>query len=140
MGDRQSEKVIFEAFLRVNSGFAGEAIAMFEQPDDDPPDVLCTTSSGRRVGVELGEWLNEDQIHDAKGSEAIQRSILQAIGPQPPNDTENIYFAWLHPKPKARVKPADAQLFRTELFRLVGDVDARWDQEDDWQSPQGCRY
>jgi hypothetical protein len=140
MGDRRSEKMIFEAFLRTNSDFAGDAIAKWEQPEDDPPDILCTTTSCRRIGVELGEWLNEGQIRKAKGSETIQRSILQAIGQPPPNGTENIYFAWLHPKSKARVKPADAAGFRVELFKLVKDVDARWEQEPNWQSPQGCWY
>jgi hypothetical protein len=140
MGDRNAEKIIFEAFLGSKPDFAGEAIGSWEQPDQDPPDILCLTASGRRIGVELGEWLNEEQIREAKGSEAIQDSILTAIGPQPTNDTENIYFAWLHPRPKARVKPADVPAFRSEILDLVREVDTRWESEPFWQSPQGCQY
>ncbi len=54
--------MIFGAFLRANPEFAGEVIAKWEQPNDDPPDVLCTASSGRRIGVELGDiaWYSGD--------------------------------------------------------------------------------
>lgn len=140
MGDRAAEKNIFEAFLRVKPDFAGERLQGWNQPSQDPPDILCTSVSGRRIGVELGEWLNEDQMREAKGLEAIQNSILKAIGKQPDNNFENIYFAWLHARPKARVEPADASAFRQEILRLAQDVDCRWDQEAEWQSPQGCFF
>ena len=38
--------------------FAGEQIAHCRLADSDPPDILCSTVSGRTVGVELGEWLH----------------------------------------------------------------------------------
>jgi len=140
MGDRSTERSIFESFLRVRPDFAGELLRGWIQPPQDPPDILCMTISGRSIGVELGEWLNEDQMTNAKGLEAIQNSMLRAIGTQPDNRCGNIYYAWLSPLPKARVKPADATAFREEIFRLVEDVDRRWDQEPDWQSPQGCFF
>jgi hypothetical protein len=59
MGDPASEKIIFDAFLRIQPDFADEAITSWEQTKADPPDVLCVTRSGRRIGVELAEWLNE---------------------------------------------------------------------------------
>jgi hypothetical protein len=94
-----------------------------DKPDDDPPDVLCTTAAGLQIGLELTEWLDNGQISVAKADEAIERSIEKAILPEPPNNTENIYFAWLLTLPKARIRPADTGGFRAELLQLVEDVD-----------------
>jgi hypothetical protein len=138
VGNPVAEKNTFAAFLNAAPSFAGDAIAGWSQPKEDPPDVLCTTAAGRQIGLELTEWLDNGQITDAKADEAIERSIEKAIRPEPPNNTENIYFAWLMALPKARIKPADASGFRAELLRLVEEVDSRWTGEEEWQSPQGC--
>ncbi|MEX2260637.1 MAG: hypothetical protein WD696_01730 [Bryobacteraceae bacterium] len=138
VGNPVAEKNTFTAFLKVAPDFARDPIENWSQPTQDPPDVLCTTKAGRQVGLELTEWLDQEQISQGKGMESIQKSVLEAIRPEPPNNTENISFAWLHTLAKARVKPADAAAFRAELLKLVEEVDSRWDGEPDWQSPQGC--
>lgn len=138
MGNPIAEKNTFTAFLNAAPEFAGDAIAGWSQPKQDPPDVLCTTVAGCHVGLELTEWLDQGQITRAKGMEAIETSILKALGPEPPNNTEHIHVAWLLTLPKARVKPADAGAFRGEPLKLVEETDTRWDVEEDWQFPQGC--
>jgi hypothetical protein len=140
MGNPAVEKNVFTAFLDASPSFAGEFVATWSQPKADPPDILCATSTARKIGLELTGWLDEDQMSRAKGVEAIHDSILKAIRPEPPNTTEHIHFAWLLSLPRARVKPTDAATFRTELLKLVDEVDARWDSEQDWHSPQGCRW
>lgn len=140
MSDRAGERILFELFLKTNPNFAEEPIHEWTQPGQDPPDILCLTSSGRRIGVELGEWLNQRQMTEAKGREAIQDSILAAIGRQPDNDLENIYYAWMQPRQRARVKPEDVQVFRLEILKLAYYIDQRWEQEPDWWSPQGLLY
>jgi hypothetical protein len=141
MSKREYERAIFEAFLRVAPDFAGEKIVEWKQPEDerDFPDVVCICASGRRVGVELGEWLHEDQIRAAKGRERIQKTILRAVGEQGDNQTRNIYAVYLFPKPKAHIKPADAASFRSQLFRYIEETDQRWPNERFWQSPQRYR-
>jgi hypothetical protein len=104
---RKHEKAIFEAFLRVLPNFAGEPIqGEAKQPADEKefPDVVCTTISGKRIGVELGEWFNEQELRSIKSMEGIQKSILDAIGPQGNNETGNIYVVWPKAKVKARIK------------------------------------
>lgn len=118
MGNPVAEKTTFAAFLAAAPDFAGEAVQNWCQPVQDPPDVLCTTVSGRQVGLELTGWLDEDQIADAKNTESIEDSFRKAIQPDPPNNTEHIHFAWLLTVPKARIKPADATAFRSALLRL----------------------
>lgn len=142
MSKREHEKAIFEAFLRVVPQFAGETLRDWSQPQDcsEFPDVICTTLSGQRIGAELGEWLNEDEMCKAKGMERIQSSILSAIGDQGENNTDNILFLLLRPKPKARVKPGDVVLFREELFRCIQEVDHRWPTEPSWHNPPGYEF
>ncbi len=139
MGKRAHEKAIFEAFLKADPRFAGEEIADWEQPSDENefPDVICRLTSGRRVGVELGEWLNEAEMQAAKSMERIQASILAAVGEQGENSTENIYLVWLLPKSKARIEPSDVDQFRRQLFQCIQECDQRWPRERFWHSPQG---
>lgn len=139
MNKREHEKAIFNAFMRIEPQFCGEKIAEWAQPEDEKefPDIKCVSESGLRVGVELGEWLNEDQIRRAKGMEYIQSSILSTIGKQENNNTKNILFIWLFPKPKARIKPTDANAFRDQLYECIYSIDSRWALERSWHSPQG---
>ena len=140
MGDPVAEKAVFAAFLAAAPEFAGEPVATWLQPKQDPPDVLCTTAGGRQVGLELTQWLDEGQITAAKREESIEDSIRRAIQPDPPNDTEHIHFAQLLTLPNARMKQADAKAFRTELLQLIDHVDQRWEAEPFWQSTQGCLW
>lgn len=139
MNKREHEKSIFDAFMRIEPQFCGEKIVEWIQPEDEKefPDIKCVSVSGLKVGVELGEWLNEDQMRSAKGMNYIQSSILSAIGKQENNDTNNILFTWLFPKPKACIKPSDANAFRDQLFECIYDFDSRWELERSWHSPQG---
>lgn len=136
MGDPASEKLIFNAFLRVAPDFAEESIASWEQPTADPPDVLCITKSGGKVGVELAAWLHEVQISSEKKREAREVSILDAIGPQPNNNTANIYNANLYAK-LSRVVVGDQTAFRAELFDLIQWANLRWQTLPSHQSLQG---
>lgn len=139
MGNRAHEKAIFEAFLKAVPGFAGLEIAEWDQPADEStfPDVVCRSISGRRVGVELGEWLNEAEMQSAKNMEGIQASIFAAVGEQGQNTTENIHLVWLLPKPQARIKPGDLGQFQRQLFQCIKECDQRWPGEGCWHSPQG---
>src|SRR5215475_937399 len=98
MAKREYEAAIFKAFLNVKPDFCGEPISEWTQPADekDFPDVICKTASKKRVGVEIGEWLNEEQLTHAKSMERAQDTLLKGIGPQGDNKTDNIYFVWLH--------------------------------------------
>lgn len=139
MNKREQEKAIFTAFLRVEPRFFGEEIIEWKQPEDEKefPDVICVSESGLKVGVELGQWLNEDEIRHAKGMEHIQSSVLAAIGKQGDNNTDNIRFVWLVPKPKAHIKPSDGKAFRKQLFECIHNLDEQWPMNRFWHGPQG---
>jgi len=137
---RDHEKAIFEAFRGVCPDFAGEPIqGEAKQPADETefPDVICTTVSGKRIGVELGQWFNEQELRTAKSMERIQNSILDAIGSQGDNETDNIYVVFLRPRVKARIKSEDKTAFRKEIFQCIAEADKRWGSEGFRYGPQG---
>lgn len=55
MGNLVAEKNTFAAFLNEAPAFAGDKVANWSQPKQDPPDILCTTEAGRQIGLELTE-------------------------------------------------------------------------------------
>src|SRR5262245_28295920 len=83
MSKRENEKAIFRAFLRVAPDFAGEEIADWAQPTDenDFPDIVCKSRTGNCVGIELGEWLNEDQMALVPEQERMRALLLGRLRP-----------------------------------------------------------
>ncbi len=136
---RQREAAIFGAFLAAEPAFAGEPVSRWSQPDLDPPDILCTTSNGRSIGVELKTWVNEDQVSQAKGHEARQEEIRTALDPQPANTSAHIAFVWLTLTDR-RLPAADAAAFRGELLGLLGEAEAAWPVDGSWDGLQGHWY
>jgi hypothetical protein len=55
VGNLVAEKNTFAAFLNEAPAFAGDKVANWSQPKQDPPDILCTTEAGRQIGLELTE-------------------------------------------------------------------------------------
>lgn len=139
----QNEKLIFDSFLKAYPDFADEPIQEWDvvdewygkralvtpsHPFDKRPDVIAVTTSGRKIGVELKSWVNQDQITKARKQERIQENILKAIGEQPLNETQHIGHVWLSAK-EVRFDSADAARFRDEMFALIEKVDHNWSEE-----------
>jgi hypothetical protein len=77
----QREKAIFDYFESKNLNFAGRKVTSVV--GKDPPDILCTDDLGKRIGVELGEWVNADQIEASKRRETIEQSCRVRHKPEP---------------------------------------------------------
>ena len=137
MDKRKYEASVFAAFLSEAPAFLGERVTNWTQPADDPPDILCDTESGNRVGIELGTWLHEDQMRIEKKRESIEESYRVPIGRQPSDTFNNFKFAWLNDRKPIRLRTADSAVFREELLSLATEIDQRWTSRSDSQSPQG---
>jgi hypothetical protein len=135
MGNPKEERDVFEAFLDAAPTFAGAAVAKWSQPMSDPPDIESELADARKIGIELTSWLDESQIGREKKIEFIEMSLREAIQPEPPNQTGNIFVVWM--APKRRMILTDRQAFKTELLALTEEIDKRWESEPEWQSPQG---
>jgi hypothetical protein len=139
---RDHERALFEAFLDLDPEFSGEGLEVWAQPEDekDFPDIKGKSVSGRRIGIEIGEWLNEDEMSAAKRKERTEAEILEVLGDQGVNPTQHIRYVWLHPKAKGRIARAEAPAFREQFFELTMECDARWPNERilaDGRCPQG---
>jgi hypothetical protein len=129
----KEEKGIFEAFIATEADFAGEPVSW--SAGKDPPDVLCETANGRKIGVELGEWLHESQTERVRAYEILERELANEAVKQAFVDWLKQYGVQLYPNqeiyqskkgPKYRFPTkADRPKFKSELFDLLGEFKER---------------
>jgi hypothetical protein len=145
---RADERTAWNGFLGAEPRFAGEDIAA---PSDgpDPPDFICTTASGKIVGVELTKWIENAQITASKKRESFENSYLKIVASENEPRPDRIGQVSLYPK-TTRVKPAEKAAFRSELFALLRKENATPDPplRDSlnspptpvpvWNTPQGA--
>lgn len=135
---RSKEELIFEAFHCIRPDFAGRPVEW--KLGANPPDILCIDREGKRIGVELGEWLSEKQIKAFKIRERMEGSFLAAIRSEELPPPSNIGRVWLSVKSLKPLRRDDTEAFRKELLSLVRSVDSDWEKNEDRQSPQGYSH
>src|SRR5260370_32638930 len=131
---RPDEQQAWNGFLSAEPKFAGEEIASWVS-GPDPPDVLCTTVSGRTVGVELTKWVERDQLESGKGRERIENTYLRIVASEQEQRPDRIGWILLYDKHR-RVKPKDEAQLRQELYACIAEQTAL--SEPDWDDPQGA--
>lgn len=137
----EREKDIFQAFLESWPQLKADVVESYPA-EDDFPDVITLHTDGRRIGWELGEWLEPDQTRAGKEVERLRNAIKAVVGMQKISPPANIRYCTLEPKATAApFKREDAGDFRRELRTLVAQVDAEWRESPCWQSAEGylCR-
>lgn len=113
----KEEKEIFETFIATEPDFAGEPVSW--SGDIDPPDVLCETNKGRKIGVELGEWLHEAQTERARALEILEKEIASQIVKQNLTGWLGQYGVLLRAKPNVFLSKAKRPEFIAELFNML---------------------
>jgi hypothetical protein len=135
---QQNEKAIFDLFEKRFSNFAGRPVTTIL--GNDPPDILCTDAAGARIGVELGEWVNEIQIAIGKTKEGVERSFSRVIKSDEELPPEHIGISWIGLKEEKPLKGADAGAFRKEIYEVVEESDKRWPTNGEVNGPQGYTH
>lgn len=131
---RNDEREAWRGFLAAAPEFAGDAIgSAVDGPD--PPDLLCVTSSGKKIGVELTKWVEPEQITSGKARESFEDNYLHIIESANHARPDRIGWVWLNPKSR-RVKPGDVPQFRDELYEFLARENGLSDPE--WDRPQGA--
>ena len=142
---RDDESAAWDGFLSAEPKFAGEELTSNEE-GPDPPDILCAAKSGKKIGIEITQWVEHDQVSSGKAREFLQNSFLKVIdsGRVPRPDR----IGWVDLNLKAgRLKVADEANFRTELYELLKRENATPDPAPNdgpprhvpaWLSPQGA--
>jgi hypothetical protein len=107
--------------------FAGQGLSWNKVPrGQDPPDFISDAQSGK-LGLELTEWLDGDQMTAAKGRESHRDQVRRILA----RDWETEY------RPKhfrgaflimgnERISRADETPLRKEFFAHAAEVDGAW--------------
>ena len=136
---REAEYLVFEVLCGAHPNFAGPGIRWENGPD--PPDFVGTDqASGRRIGVELGEWLNEAQMRGVRRQERVEDSFLMAIRSEGETPPENIGRVWLSLKHEEALLAEEAGQFRAELFQCIHAIDLDWNRKLEGDNPQGYTH
>jgi len=108
-------------------------------PLSDPPDVECDLEDCSTIGIELTNWLDEQQIANAKSQESIEDPFRRALF-EVPNETRHFQSVWMGVKEKERLRKGDEAALKCQMTLLMAYLDKRWEAESDWQSPQGFNW
>lgn len=135
---RPEEKATFQNFCATWPNFAGRRVVCQEGPD--PPDYVCIHSDGKRIGVELGEWLHQEQMAGGIARERRGESFTEVIRSEEVEPPENIGLAFLKTREGTRLRPEDAKTFRKELYECIEKLDRLWPRNPEWSDPQGHRH
>jgi hypothetical protein len=129
-----NERQFWRSFLAAEPGFAGDHIgSAVDGPD--PPDILCATRSGKKIGVELASWNRPEQATWRAARQSFEDSYLQILESTDHVRPDRIGWVWLHPK-RRQVPPQDASSFREELYEFLAREDGLSDP--DWERPYGA--
>lgn len=131
---RLEEEQAWAGFLSAAPLFAVEKIACW-RPGPDPPDVLCTTASGRVVGIELTAWVDQEQIQTGKKREEFETACLNVVASEQESRPANIGWIWLYDK-HLSIRPVDIAAFRQELYACIAEQSVI--SEPDWKEPMGA--
>lgn len=118
-----TERQVFQEFYESEPSFAGRPLRYWEL-GPDPPDILCHDFSGKCIGVELSEWLDETAIKSAKQRKKLHDSFLGIIrshSETPPRNIENVRIG---PKTQVPVGESEEAKFRCEFFDFIRRTDA----------------
>ena len=128
------ERELWRGFLAAEPGFAGESIGSAVD-GLDPPDVLCATLSGKKIGVELASWSPRERFTWRNARKSFEDSYLRIVESANHARPERIGWVWLQPK-RREIKPEDVSQFREELYEFLARENSLSDPE--WDQPPGA--
>jgi len=136
---QKAEAANFEAFRLALPNFAGRPVVSI-QWGGDPPDVLCLDGPGKRIGVELVQWVNERQMAVSKARFKLEDSYQFAIRSSEEQPPANIGLVFIYAKDNAILSPHNTTAFRKELYDFVTRIDEEWLKNPEWNDPQGYPF
>jgi hypothetical protein len=135
----KAEAANFAAFTDACPNFAGRDFVSIQR-GADPPDFLCVDAAGKRVGVELVQWINEEQTGPSKELFRLEESYQRVIGSSRVRLPANIGMVFIYAKDRVSLAARDAALFYKELYKFVSYVDGEWLKNREWSDPQGWDF
>ena len=124
---RDEERRIMEAFVDVIPEFAGEPIASWDLTAIrcDPPDVICLTASSQRVGIEIAQWANREEMRGVNSRQRREGRIVKALKPLFKADLGfTVYFR----ASMEKLESNDYEAFREAFVCMVDACTRSWDR------------
>ena len=120
---KSQERELFEIILKTYPKFLNQ-VHWEEGPD--PPDVIITDGSGRKVGVELTEWLNPDQTTRSITIQENEIQWLLALNTEQYDVPKHFCPVQIRFRADVRFSKHELDLFRKEFYELVEYLDRHW--------------
>src|ERR1700722_11004955 len=120
------ELVNFRAFMRDHPVF-GDRILSYRR-GADPPDFICRDLRKAKIGVELVEWIEQEQTNKSKKWFALDESYKPALGDWRLLTTKHVGMLKLYPKEGLLLQPPDTQNLHDEVRRLILEKDEKWSE------------
>jgi len=121
---RPAEEFAWKVFFDALPLFSDEAIANWV-PGAEPPDVLCTTATGKTIGVELTRWLVASDVRKRAGKELQQNAVLHAIASGNETRPQNIGYVNLEMGSTLRLQKPDYAVFKQQLYDFLAAEDSK---------------
>jgi len=115
---KEREKLIFEEFIKINPYFSGEQV-LCDQCLEDPPDFICENDKNRKIGIELVEWLHEDQTTRSRALEDLEDIIRQTAFPDNVRDYLSNHGVSIFPVSEKFPSKSDRSRFINELIDIL---------------------
>jgi hypothetical protein len=122
----REERTLFAVFLQTHPDFLNHA-NWLEGPD--PPDAFLIDKEGRIIGVELTEWLSDEQTTPSIASQERELgwfNVLSSEKHPPPRSFAFVTVSFRADMKAPRGKEDD---FVKEFYELMAYVDESWERE-----------
>ena len=98
-------------------------------PGPEPPDVIITDASDRKLGIELTEWLDKRQTTPSISTTENEMKYLNALDSENSPPPQHFHSAHLWFRNGTRFSQREKASFRKEFYELISQVDGRWERE-----------
>ncbi len=142
---KTTERLVFDRFLAARPLFAGAHVRVIPvnersgEGQDPVPDSVCEDASGRRIGVELGEWLAPDQMATDIEQDRLEASYVETEAIQRILRPPHVGYVRLFALPRKKLTRDCALALFAELERYLWALEDDWDAHRERRSPQGFR-
>src|SRR5258708_10984512 len=123
---KPEEKLLFETFLATHPAFLDLKSWI---PGPEPPDVIATDSSARKIGIELTEWLDKRQTTPSVADQENQMRWLAARDTELREQPKSLQYAQIWLRSGMRFSKQEELSFCQEFYRLAAYVDDNWERE-----------
>ena len=123
---KPEEKVLFSNLLTIHPDFLGVK-SWVEGPE--PPDALVTDVQGRTIGVELTEWLSNEQTTPSIASQEREFGWFNVLNSEKHSSPLRFAFVTVYFRADIRTPRGREDAFVEEFYDLMSYVDESWERE-----------